>query len=452
MAARREEFVSHPDKFYYELVDTIRSNNRNIFEVGFSDKDRSKHGAIFIEDTTFVITSVNFYYESDFPFSYLAPLGNGRTYLKYEANYYRGHDGKWRLQRTSYATAFKRKSGLLHLVSDYATTEIKPATAIPYIDRIQIGDIFLFKTGINNKDFWAEYNTVLPDDNIEYLFKKQNDSIQLGESYPAYSPGSGAKYDIILTDDSTAHLVRKKNKPILIQDKPSKNTKRAIYDLRSKMKSGIAFTVQKVQIRDFGFSYNNPELEIQHTESSSDQLVWGLSSYSFYEFKPNTFIGLITEIPITITGITSYDLSISKDFNLNPDGRPILISPVLRLGHQQLDLLIDNYTTTEEYKVNGKSFDSGSTDIFLTQRQFHIQPSLMVSVEKSNRLNFFASINYNLGFYRRTGLTFVEKNEFLLFRKIRFLKDGHEAMTIKGNSNDLLNLVINFNAGIFLTI
>ena len=289
-----------------------------------------------------------FYYESGFPLRF---QGRGRTYLKYEANYYRGYDDKWRLERISYTTGFKKKSGLLNLVSDYGTTEIKPFTEIPYIDRIQIGDIYLDETGTYNPEFWNNYNIILPADSSEYLFKNKNKL------------------------NSSARNIS------------SKITRRSIYNLLSKMKLGYGFTLQNMQIRDYSFSYANSTLEIQHVENSSEQLIWGLSSFFLYEFKPNMFIGLTTESPITKTGITSYDLSISKDFNLNPNGRPIKTSAGLRFGYQKFDQFIGNYSTDVEYKVDGKSFDSGSTDIFITQKQIHFQPNMMLSIEKSNRLS-----------------------------------------------------------------
>lgn len=409
--ARKEEFVSNPDRFYYDLIDTIRLNNSNIYEVAFSHKNQSKSGSIFIEESTFAITRVTIYYESGFPFQF---HGSGRRYLKYEANYYKGYDDKWRLERTSYATAFKKRKGrLLNLVSEYATTEIKPFTEIPYIDRIQIGDAYVDVTGTYNNDFWNNYNIILPADSSEFLFKNKLNT----------------------------HAQTRSSK---------KNTKKIIYNILSKMKLGYGFTVQNMEIRDYSFSYTNTLLEIQHAENSSEQFIWGFSSFFLYEFKPNTFIGLITESPITKSGITSYDLSISKDFNLNPNGRPIKIFPGLRFGYQKFDQFITHYSTDLEYQVNGKSFDSGKTAIFLTQQQIHFQPNMMFSIEKSSRISFYTSINYNLPFDRRIGLTFKEKNEFL-FRKKQFLENGNEGLTINNADDVLLNSRINFNVGIFLT-
>ncbi|MCG8684106.1 MAG: hypothetical protein MI892_04470, partial [Desulfobacterales bacterium] len=46
--ARKDEFISNPGRFYYELIDTTRFNNSNIYEVAFSHKNQSKSGSIFI--------------------------------------------------------------------------------------------------------------------------------------------------------------------------------------------------------------------------------------------------------------------------------------------------------------------------------------------------------------------------------------------------------------------
>lgn len=408
--ARKEEFVSDPDRFYYELVDTTRFNNSDIYEVEFSNKNQSKIGSIFIEDSTFVITSVVFLYESDFPLRF---HGTGRTYLKYEANYYRGHDDKWRLARTYYATAFKRKSGLLKLTSSYVTTEIKQSNDIPYTDRIQIGDVYLDKTGIYNSDFWLGYNVILPDENTENLFRKKN-----------ISNASPKKESI-------------------------KITKREVYNLLSKMKLGYACNWSRIKIGSYNLSYTNSAIDIQSAEIASKRSTWALSSFFLYEFKPNIFIGLVAESSLTKTGISLFSFSISKDLNLNPKGRPIVVSPGLKFGYQQFNKFINNYSTESDYNIQGKSFNSGKTDVFLTQKQIHLQPNLMLSIEKSNRLSFFTSINFNFSLDRRIGLTFIEKDE-LLFREKQFLRNGQDGLRINGDHNDLLNASVNLNLGIFL--
>ncbi|MBC6401976.1 MAG: hypothetical protein GDA42_13115 [Ekhidna sp.] len=203
-----------------------------------------------------------------------------------------------------------------------------------------------------------------------------------------------------------------------------------------------------MEMGSYNLAYTNPVLEIQHAESSSNTSLWGFSSFLLYEFKPNTFIGLVLENPATKTGITSYDLAVSKDFNLNSNGRPIEISPGLRVGYQLITQLINTYKTESDYSINGKSFDSGKINVFLTQKHIHLHPNLTFSIEKSHRLNFFTSINYSFSFNRQIGLTFVEKDKFL-FRKKQFLRNGDEGLTINGNDNDILNSGINVNAGIF---
>ena len=414
VVARKDEFISNPGRFYYELIDTTRFNNSNIYEVAFSHKNQLKSGSIFIEDSTFVITRVIIHYKPGFDFSLLIfPPGRGRTYLKYEANYYRGYDDKWRLERTSYATAFKRKRGTLNLRSNYATTEIRQSSDISYIDRIQIRDIYLDKTGTYNPDFWANYNIILPSRNTEDLFQEKGRS-----NTP---PGK----------------------------EPVTMTKKVLPKILTKLKLGHAVNWSGMEIGSYNLTYNNPALGIQHAEGSSAQSTWTLSSFILYEFRPNTFVGLLTESPISKTGITSYDLAVSKDLNLNQNGRPIIVSLGLRVGYQHLNRFINNYTTETRYEIKGKTFDSGKTGIFLTKKQFHLQPNLGLSIEKSNRLCFFTAINYNVPIDRKIGLTFVERNEFL-FRKRQFLRNGDESLFIGGNNNNILTVNVSIDAGIFL--
>lgn len=412
IVSRRDLFLKKPESYKYLISDTLRLNGQDLFKIHFVNERKGHEGFVYILDSTYAISKADIVKSK---FSSLLSLDRDRKVLKYTVNYENSAaDKKWRINHTEYYTVFSRGMRDLVLESQYATTYSEPnMSEIPYLDRIQFTDIYLEKTGTYNPDFWDKYNIVLPNNNIEDTFRKGNET--------------------------------RAN-----QNRSLKITKKSIYDLLSKMKLGYGFTLQNMQIRNYSFSYTNATLEIQQAENSSEQLIWGLSSFFLYEFKPNTFIGLITESPITKTGITSYDLSISKDFNLNPNGRPIKISPGLRLGYQHLDQFIDNYATEEGYEVNGKSFDSGSTDIFLTQKQIHFQPNMMLSIEKSNRISFYTSINYNLPFDRSIGLTFREKDEFL-FGKKQFLKNGNEGMSVSSDDNDLLTSRINFNVGVFLT-
>ena len=120
------------------------------------------------------------------------------------------------------------------------------------------------------------------------------------------------------------------------------------------------------------------------------------------------------------------------------------------MGYQQLNYFVDNYTTSQDFKIKGKTFDSGKTDVFLSQRNFRLQTSLTIRIEKSTRTGFFISANDNHPFHSQTGLTFIETDAFFLFREKQFLKRGNESLLINTRGNNLLKNNISANAGILL--
>ncbi len=409
VVAGRNVFLSNTKMFQFEILDTLRFQGKNVFKIYFKHKAKSSpYGYAYIVDGTYAFAKFEVHFPSNFPLWY---RHKSRIAFKYTSQYFIDEHKYWRFLQSDYETSFKKNKDTLVLESQYVTTSYeRNATKIPYLDRFQSNEAILESQGIYDSSFWNSYKILLPDENIEDLFQKSNQ---------------------IRTDG------------------PSISKREKFLKILSKINLGYAVNGSKLRVAGYDLTYANDALSIQHTERSSEQLIWGLSSFFLYEFRPHTFIGLTTENPITKNGLLSYDLSISKDFNINPNGRPIKISPGIRMGYQQLNQSIGNFSSETEYSIHGKAFDSGNTKVSLTQKQMHVQPNLTFSMEKSNRLHFFSSINYNIPFNRKTGLTFTEKGEFI-FRKKQFLKNENGGLTIERTGSDILSYHVNITTGIFL--
>ena len=198
-------------------------------------------------------------------------------------------------------------------------------------------------------------------------------------------------------------------------------------------------------------SFTNTALNVQQPLISSKEPVYGFAYSLLYEFKPRLFIGYTNEINISKNGITSHDLSLIKHININPNKRPLFIIPGINFGYQEQKYFLGNFNATEDFNIDGKSFKSGKTALFLSQRNIRFQPNLSFSIEKSRRLNFLFSLKYNIQLGEKTGLLFQEKEGFFLFRKNAFIKNGTENLSIE-QPNKLLKNNISASFGIIYSL
>ena len=195
-------------------------------------------------------------------------------------------------------------------------------------------------------------------------------------------------------------------------------------------------------------TFDNTALVFQENMTSSKEYALGLSYSLMYEIKSNLFLGYSTESKISKTGTTSHDLSLSKRFNFNPNGRPIFISPNINFGYQKLDFFIGSYSIPTDLVINGESFDTEKVDVFLSQKNIRLQPNVSIGIEKSRRLLFKISIGHNFQFNEKKGLFFQEKRGFFTFRKKTFLKNRNENLSIDNTNKNLLQNNINIKAGV----
>ncbi|MDO5971902.1 carboxypeptidase-like regulatory domain-containing protein [Flavivirga aquimarina] len=406
IVSRREAFLSNLSGFKYKIKDTLRQQGNDVYKIYFQNKNKLS-GHVYVMDSSYAIIKAELN-----NYSYSKSSLKGRQYLNYTVTYEQDENQVWRFKRSNYETAFKQRGKLFKLSSDYVTTEVEPnKIGITYSDRLQFGDILLYEPKKYEPNFWDSYNIILPDEKSENLFRSID-----------YSKTNNAKKTL--------------NKFLRIL-------------LRFRQEAWFTWT--SIDVASNMVVFENPALEIQQGLSTTEENVYGLTYSLLYEFKPNFFLGYSNKSSISKSGIVSHDLSISRSINLNPNGRPIFVVPRMNFGYQELKYSIGNFYTTGDFKINGKSFKNGETDVFLSQRNFRLQPNLVFDIEKSNRLSFMVSFGYNFPLKERIGLLFHEKEGFFLFRKKTFIKNGDESLSIERSNGSLKNN-ISISAGIAIHI
>lgn len=74
--------------------------------------------------------------------------------------------------------------------------------------------------------------------------------------------------------------------------------------------------------------------------------------------------------------------------------------------------LIDDFSLSTIMQVGKRTFDSGSTDVFVEQRSLQLSPSFYMLYDVSNRTQIQLESTYLLGFQTKTGLYFRENDDF----------------------------------------
>ncbi|APY11045.1 hypothetical protein BWZ22_07225 [Seonamhaeicola sp. S2-3] len=405
VVARREDFLQKLDRFKYKIVDTISRRDKNIYKIHFRNKEKIS-GYVYILDSTFAIIKAEFKQSSGFNHFLFSP--ENRKYLNYTVTYEQGKDSLWRFKQSNYKTAFKRKNKVLVLSSEYVTTNIEPnSKKMAYSDKFQYSDILLNKEKVYKPNFWRNYNIILPNKKYENLFKSNN-----------------------------FKTISKQKKWL---------------NFLLKLKREIALSCSTINVSSYNLLFENSSLNLQETINSSNRNIYGLSYSLLYEFKPNFYLGYLGEAKIFKSGISSHNLSFQRQIKINPKRRPIFLTPSMNFGHQQLDYFLGTFNTKENLNVNGKSLNNGKTSVFLSQRNFRLQPNFALSIEKNRRLNFLFSIGYNIPISKKEGLLFQEKEGFFLFRKKQFIKNNRESLTINYNGN-LLENKFSLNAGVSIQL
>ena len=405
----RKGILSNDKNYELEIVDTLRLYDENLYKLNFK-KGEDISGYLLIIDSTFAIVEAYYDYKGSYPLSY---KDASRRFMNYKVNYERSEDNKWRYKHSKYHTGFKYGK-LLNLKSEFVSTQVEVTEEkIPYLDRIHYNDVFLDNLGSYDSSFWDNYTIIIPDQEVENLFKQKE--------------VKAAQIQV----DSTDIYQRSEAKNIRV---------RAYYEL-----SYIPINVSSVSmsfsndVTDFSFNQN------AKTDYSIN-LITGLS----FEVANNLWTGIRYNSTFRNRRYNSLDLEIAKDFNLNKNGRPVLLSPKLVLGHQWVNQPIGSFEHNENYEINGKKFDSGKTNLYLHERGFHLSPTISIGFEKNKVVRYFLSFGTNIFLTRSTGVVFNEDEQFFLTKKNEFLKEGGDNLNLSYD-DPLLSLNWTVSFGIYLS-
>ncbi|MEO9870424.1 carboxypeptidase-like regulatory domain-containing protein [Ekhidna sp.] len=402
----RSSLLSNDKDFELEISDTLRLYNENLYKLSFK-KGEDVNGYLLIIDSSFAIVEAYFDYKGSFPLRY---RDASRRFMNYKVSYERSEDNKWRYKHSKYNTAFKYGK-ILNLKSEFVSTRTEPnEEKIPYLERIHRSDVFLDNVGEYDSSFWKGYTIIIPNEGIEKLFRKAD----LPES--------------VSTVDSTEISKPDNNKAI---------------------RSHFEISYIPIDVSQAGVSFSNDALDFSSNENATSDysinFVWGLD----LEIRENFWVGIRTNTTFRDRQYSSLDFVVTRDFNLNPNGRPILISPKLIIGHQWVNHSIGSVEHESNYKINGKKFDSGKTNLYLHERGFHLSPTISLGLEKNQVVKYFLSFGTNVFLKRSTGVVFNEDDQFFLTKKNEFLIEGGENLDLNYDG-DLLSVNWMVSFGIYL--
>jgi len=407
IVARREAFLSNPKAYKYSIVDTLRQNDKDVYKV-LIEKKNENSAHVYIQEETFAIIKADIKLNSNFGI-----LGN-REFFNFTVTYEQGEDKRWRFMNSYYKTAFKKQGKILNLTSEYVTTDITTNNReIPYLERLQFSEILLDETKEYNPEFWNNYTIISPDEISESLFK----SIDYAK----------------LEEEEEEEKKQFDNIPDFVK--------------RISFENGLNWTTFNIASNTINYN-NNSVIDLQQNNNEINKGSVSIALSIFYAVAPNFLIGYARESKISRTGINSNDFVIAGDFNLNPNGRPINISPRLHFGYQELDYYLKQFNLEEDIEIDGKEINSEKVSVFLSQRGFRVKPSLVLSIESSKHVSFLISTSYNLHLNQKNGLVFREKGEAGLFPRKIFLENGQENLSIETNQDSLFENTISINAGI----
>lgn len=409
--ARRDLFINNDKPFGFEIIDTTRNQGENVIKIAFQHRKKSPFGTVYISEKSKGFVRLEAEYNGNFPLEFMS--GSQRTSLLYETAYFKAEDSLFRFLKSDYETFFKKNGDTLILSSQFvATSHRRDSTKIPYLQQFQRSSSILEKEEVYDSAFWSSSNIVLPDAATEKLFNR----------------GSPTRAYVL------------------------ENKKLKLFRVLSKINLSYSLQLSPLKIRAYAVNYSNEALSITRSSSAnSNQLSYALGGSLLYEVTPKFSIGYSAEDPINHRGVSSRDLMVMTDFNLNPKARPIRFSPTLKIGRQQINSLLGTYPTEASFEVKGTIFDSNKTEVFASQRNWRVQPGFRLEIEKSRRLSFFAGTSYTILLTSQKGLFFRETDAFFLTRKTQFLKNGSESLVIESPKN-LLKNTVSIELGIIMKI
>lgn len=120
------------------------------------------------------------------------------------------------------------------------------------------------------------------------------------------------------------------------------------------------------------------------------------------------------------------------------------LSLSLNIGHRKLRDLLTTFSTDAPYTYGGKTFDSGSSSLFLESRAWTINPKLGLSFRLHPFLHLGLQGAYYLPFASKQGLFLTENKEFWRWNRSRVFSKSNSETSIENNLSFGVFFVLGF--------
>lgn len=180
----------YQDLYHYQVSNVIRYNNIPVYVVKFYPLSSSFYppfeGKMYVHRKTFALVHAEYRINksglkkaSDIMIKKKPrKVKAGPSYVHYEVNYQQ-FQGKWHLASAKASVKFKVKrkkekiNSVFHSVSELLVTDIEPTGLKRFSrnEKFSKRDIFVEKLGKYDENFWENYNTIKPGEDLRDAFK-----------------------------------------------------------------------------------------------------------------------------------------------------------------------------------------------------------------------------------------------------------------------------------------
>lgn len=398
------------DGFFFEIEDTLKYGNKDIVVISFASLKDEDHGKLHIALDSYAITKAEIRTTSLSLFERLSNIASSYNRLfRHYITTYSHDDAVWRLKHIQYSTYFQsnQAKSSIYLKTDFVTTDFyEQKESLPYLEKFHYKDVFLNSIGEYDKDFWKDYNIILPN-------------ADAGENH------------LILTEN-TKELGRENKQEKMLRIIKKIRLDYSLFYFKSNLSPTVATMPglpKALGIQEQAYHY------------------LGLSTRLQYEIYDQFIVGLENQASFSNKRFSSNWLTFAYEANLNPHRRPIYVSPAFKAGYIKQRLFLESFSQEGETKINGKTFDSKKVDAFYETRGFSIAPSITIAIEKSKSWRYFVSATYPFQIHPTQGL-FLREKELFLTRKSTFVKEGKQGLRFGESNKSPFNNNLEFAAGI----
>ena len=357
------------DDYKLSIKDTLHYDNQSVIQLDY--RRNKSYGSFYIAADSYAILRVT--YNKD-PKEVKETGFNflktyERTFINDIVSYEKDEDDKWRLKFIYSSTGFKHLKKQKSLYIDGTFSATKH---LPMASLIDAKDRFQF-TGI------------LSDYSIEIVKK---------------------------------------------EERPKLSTPQKMFIFLTKIRSETTFSYHpyQIQAQEHYFDF----LEQSFSTKRNDKVVW--ASGDTTEYKLNNLWGLgYTTAQSFQFGRYRFDaLSLSYQQDISKRNHSHL-SLSLNIGHRKLRDLLTTFSTDAAYTYGGKTFDSGSSSLFLESRAWTINPKLGLSFRLHPFLHLGLQGAYYLPFASKQGLFLTENKEFWRWNRSRVFTERISEASIENN-------------------